>query len=366
MIHGEISRSDRRAMAWKDKPSCRGPFRRILVSAVLCGLGVVTLCPPTVASCDELNDEGQTERAASAAPAHDALECTLCHQQALIDQFESIRTQSNLPLPPGHDRINEQTTLAADGYSNLQAKCRTCHQEEFRQWLQSGHSMTFAQSFLNRQHNRMEQLNNDCLRCHGMFFQGTIEDVVAPVSTVGPWKLVDEQLAKRPAIPCLACHQIHPETYTVLSPSSANPQIVTAHQGEHACGFFDRREHRYFPAAQLPTPRIHDGGKKIDIASDERTGVCYQCHAPDATHQAGTSDDRTPRGVHAGLSCFDCHPVHSLRARESCGKCHPAISHCGLDVRRMDTTYSAKASRHDIHTVACQDCHPDGTPNASR
>jgi len=28
----------------------------------------------------------------------------------------------------------------------------------------------------------------------------------------------------------------------------------------------------------------------------------------------------------------------------------------------MDTTYRSRGSRHNIHRVACQDCHPGGVP----
>ena len=38
--------------------------------------------------------------------------------------------------------------------------------------------MTYARSFLNREHNRMEAPMDDCLRCHAMFFEGTARDLV--------------------------------------------------------------------------------------------------------------------------------------------------------------------------------------------
>ena len=104
----------------------------------------------------------------------------------------------------------------------------------------------------------------------------------------------------------------------------------------------------------------------VDISADPRLRVCYQCHAPQANRQAGSEDDRTPRGVHVTLSCFDCHKGHGLNPRRSCADCHPADSHCGLDVERMDTSYSAKSSPHDIHTVRCDDCHPQGVPERTK
>jgi hypothetical protein len=31
-----------------------------------------------------------------------------------------------------------------------------------------------------------------------------------------------------------------------------------------------------------------------------------------------------------------------------------------LDVEKMDTSHFSKSSRHNVHTVACEDCHADG------
>jgi hypothetical protein len=79
--------------------------------------------------------------------------------------------------------------------------------------------------------------------------------------------------------------------------------------------------------------------------------------------QAGSGDDRTPLGVHAGLSCFACHQKHGENARQSCATCHPRLSNCGLDVEKMDTTFFNLKSPHNIHNVRCLDCHPMGVPN---
>ena len=48
------------------------------------------------------------------------------------------------------------------------------------------------------------RLMDDCLRCHGMHFDGGIRQLVPPVNAKGPWRLVDAELTARPAIPCLA------------------------------------------------------------------------------------------------------------------------------------------------------------------
>jgi hypothetical protein len=78
----------------------------------------------------------------------------------------------------------------------------------------------------------------------------------------------------------------------------------------------------------------------------------------------GSGDDRTPMGVHEGLSCISCHDGHNENARASCKTCHPQMSHCGIDVEKMDTTFSSATSQHNIHWVKCTDCHLHGIPKA--
>ena len=78
--------------------------------------------------------------------------------------------------------------------------------------------------------------------------------------------------------------------------------------------------------------------------------------------QAGSGDDRTPLGIHEGLSCLACHQKHGEATRQSCSDCHPKLSNCGIDVEKMDTTFRNPKSTHNIHTAKCLDCHPKGVP----
>ena len=83
---------------------------------------------------------------------------------------------------------------------------------------------------------------------------------------------------------------------------------------------------------------------------------------PRANAQVGSGDDRTPIGVHEGLSCFACHEKHGQTTRASCTTCHPQLSNCGINVETMDTTFKSVKSPHNVHTVKCIDCHPKGVP----
>ena len=107
---------------------------------------------------------------------------------------------------------------------------------------------------------------------------------------------------------------------------------------------------------------MREGARSVKMSPDARQSICYQCHAPLADMQAGTGDDRTPLGVHEGLSCLACHEKHGQATRQSCANCHPRLSNCGLDVEKMDTSFLNPKSRHDVHRVKCGDCHPKGVP----
>ncbi|MBI5685067.1 MAG: hypothetical protein HZC54_08290 [Verrucomicrobia bacterium] len=310
-------------------------------------------------------------------PAHSQLDCAKCHDAALIEKFKQLQQQLGKDAAPGWDRVAEAIPLNEAAMQALGAKCADCHAKQAKDLAASGHAMTYAQSFLNREHNRMEPPMDDCLRCHAMFFDGAAGDLVKPLDTRGPWRMADEKLAGHRSIMCVSCHQIHPERW--LSPPSVaavsdrrtatedtprrsetaatEPSKLVGGAATRKAGFFDRREHQFFPADRLPHPKVFKDGKPLKLSDDARIRVCYQCHAPGAAHHAGTSDDRTLRGVHEGMSCLDCHSTHSLDTRAACAQCHPASSNCGLDVTRMDTTARAKASKHDIHTMTCTDCH---------
>ena len=340
----------------------------ILAVLVLFGLGALgfgsfwhfSTPERTCLSCHEIRPAGETWQQSS----HRNAPCKDCHGSTLSNGFHSLRENARRVFYHLSDRHNESIRLNEEQVSEMIARCRKCHEREYAGWLASGHSMTYADVFLNEKHNKVEQLNEDCLRCHGMFFEGRIQDVVSPVSTTGPWKLVNHELTHRAAIPCLACHQVHFKGNPASKPDYSDPKTIAYKRGFplQMLSFYDRREKRNFGTDLLPHPAILDGERRVDVAPDSRNRICYQCHAPEAEHQLATGDDRTPKGVHEGLSCFACHAPHSLDTRQSCSGCHPRLSNCGLDVAKMDTTYAKPESGHNIHFVGCSECHTKGVP----
>jgi hypothetical protein len=290
---------------------------------------------------------------------HRDIDCAECHGTATSSGTHSIKEKTRMVLVHfGGEKVDE-IRLTEQQVIETMARCRNCHTREYANWLSSGHSATYTDIFLNEKHNKEEQLSAFCLPCHGMFYEGTIEKLVTPLDINGPWKLHNPEMASQPTMPCMACHHIHVDGKPAIRPDYSNPASIAANRESRAAkvGFYDRYEKMHFAASELPILHLTDGEDSVQVAPDKRQRVCIQCHAPNAFHQAGTSDDRTPRGVHEGLSCDACHATHSNDAKNSCSNCHPKFSNCSLDVTTMNTTYFDAGSPNNIHFVACSDCH---------
>lgn len=311
----------------------------------------------TCASCHEIQNSVQSQ----AQSSHRNLQCKECHGTALSNGLHSMKEKGMMVVNHLKSKQEEMVHISEEQILEVMDNCRRCHNSEFADWSSGGHSMDYQHVFLNTKHNSTEQINFDCLRCHGMFFNGTVKDLVEPLNIEGPWKLIDHQRATMPAIPCMACHQIHQDGLPHCRPDYAGPKAIFYQKQDtfSIVGFYDRHEKNHVPITQLPQLNLWEGERKVKVSDDLIMRNCVQCHAPNARHQAGTEDDRTPRGVHEGLSCTACHELHSNNARNSCASCHPAISNCKLDVKKMNTSYANEKSANNIHFVACTDCHQD-------
>ena len=297
--------------------------------------------------------------------AHRNAGCMDCHEASLGTKLRHIRVHLGGKLPETI-RLRDVDVLA------MTANCKKCHQKEYAGWHSGPHSATYSQIFTDSIHNSKRRLMDDCLRCHGMHFGGPVRELVAPLDTKGPWKVMRPGLGDEPTMPCQACHQVHRQGSPESKPASR--PSVTGGAVDDSLAFFDRRERAHFAAATLPIPSLHDGARPIRMNQDPRQRLCYQCHAsrvPETGTEAarsdwgppvGSGDDRTPMGVHEGLSCLSCHFGHNESAAASCKTCHPQMSNCGLDVEKMDTSFASAQSKHDIHWVKCEDCHQHGVP----
>ncbi len=318
------------------------------------------------AACSRCHEMGhQYEQWLSSS--HRNIPCTSCHGEALSGSFRFHLT--NVLRVRDHllGNVPEPLRLRTADFLEMQARCAGCHRQEFAQWSAGPHSVSYERLFLNAEHNRKEPPVDDCLRCHGMHFEGGIRDLLEPASARGPWRLRQEELAGQPAIPCTTCHSMHRPGRLLARWQTGSPPAARFQEPVRpSVGLFDRRSRQAVPVSLLPLPRMQDRNRPVAISPDPRQALCYQCHAPLAAGQVRSGDDRTPTGVHEGLSCFSCHDKHRQTTRASCATCHPRLSNCNRPVETMDTTFADPGSRNNIHFVKCQDCHPQGVPTPKK
>ena len=294
---------------------------------------------------------------------HRNVPCSACHGNVLTLNAGFHLNNMRRVFAHLQGDISEKPRLKNADVLAMTSRCRSCHEQEFAGWRASRHSTTYADIFLNTTQNQKQKLMDDCLRCHAMYFQGGIRDLVTPLDSKGPWQLREADLGAQPAVPCQACHQVHREG-APLSKSQAGLTIGGPQQEitRPSLAFFDRREFDHIGVDELPLPSVVEGKRPLNMSHDQRQALCYQCHAPLATRQVNSGDDRTPMGVHEGLSCFSCHLQHGEWTRASCDNCHAQHQACGLNVEEMDTTFKDNKSKHNVHFVKCTDCHLNGVP----
>jgi len=334
----------------------------LLVVALLASYSYWNAASPTktCTSCHEISHSVDLWKAST----HRNIACKECHGTALSEGIHSLKEKGAMFFHHNSKIKPEDVKISEDQRLTVMERCSGCHQAEYAKWNSGGHAMNYSEVFLNSAHNKAETIYEDCLRCHGMFFdKGTVHDIVGPLDTAGPWKLKNPNLADRPAIPCFACHQVHQQGTPEIRQNLETPaSLHYTRKKETLTSFYYRRDNMYFPVPSISPQKISYQSADIKISQDPNQSLCIQCHSPNAFNMGGTGDDRTPRGVHEGISCLACHDSHSNSAVASCKTCHPAISNCKLDVEMMNTTYKDKSSKNNIHFVACTDCHTKGRP----
>ena len=336
-------------------------MRKWILGAVLVGAAALLMVPATTVYFETGNGrrctgchEMQSQYDHWADSSHRGIACTKCHGGAFTTDV-SFHAE-NVERAWAHVRgdLPERIAFSNRDSVEMTAQCGGCHRQEFAAWQAGPHSATYKRIFLDKKYNAENMLIDDCLRCHGAQFEGGIGDLVTPVDRRGPWRLKDAKLEAMPSMPCVTCHEMHREG----KPASK----TTGNDVRPSLALFDRRTEQYIPLADLPLPAMLDGGRAVKMSPDRRQALCYQCHAPLATAQIGSGDDRTGMGVHEGISCLACHAQHGQTTKASCATCHPKMSNCGLEVEKMDTTFASNKSKHNVHWVKCADCHPKGVP----
>ena len=311
----------------------------------------------TCASCHEIGRSVDM----FAQSAHREMSCSECHGTAISNGFHSLKEKGMMVVNHFKAETDEDIRLNEDQLLAVMQNCSRCHTSEYADWKSGGHSALYHDIFLDKKHNETEQINADCLRCHGMFSDVPVQDLVEPLDIKGPWSLKKPESSDKPVIPCMACHQTHKPGMPKVNPDYSSPRSIfyLRQDSSEIVSLYYRPDRTSISAGNLPKLQLWEGERAVLVSDDILMRNCIQCHAPNSQHQAGTSDDRTPRGVHEGISCTVCHAAHSNDARQSCLKCHPAISNCRLDVTKMNTSFSNSESPNNIHWVACTDCHKE-------
>jgi hypothetical protein len=303
------------------------------------------------ASCHEISSRVDSFHLS----AHRDIRCTDCHGTALSYGIHSLMEKANMVFTHVTEQPSpEAIHMKEEQVLNISAKCAECHQSEAANWRVGGHATTYEDIFMDPVHNAMEAPYADCFRCHGMYFDGTIEDLMTPLDQNGPWQFKDAEVSQNAAVPCLACHQAHGPNSTLAEHALAG---TNAPPRNAVFSMYSRADKMHLQVDTLAKPRMMHEGEEIVTSDSPVQSLCIRCHSPNYAHQAGTDDDRTPVGVHEGLSCNACHEPHSNNAMNSCVNCHPGSSNCGIDVRTMDTTFANLESPNNIHSVSCFDCH---------
>ena len=355
-----------KAVSSKSKASWAIPVVTIAVFlgfTVVGGIGYFEFSPPerTCVSCHEI----RASHARWTNSVHRSVSCKKCHGGS-ADSLHALEENAKRVFFHVTAKRHDNLRLSEDQTLRMVRACQSCHAREFAHWQAGGHGTNYAAIFMDEKHNRIEQLNDECLRCHGMFFEGAMADLVAPLDVKGPWRFKRPGFENRPVTPCLACHELHAPGSPFRRDLAPQAALMSATNlpafRRDTIAFYVRQEREHFAADDLSVPKVFDQGKAVKVSSDPRQRLCMQCHAPNAFGLAGSGDDRTPTGVHEGISCTACHRPHSNDPRGSCASCHPARSSCGRDVTQMDTTYRSRTSKNNIHRMRCLDCHPAGVP----
>ena len=274
--------------------------------AFLGGLAWFEFAPPTrtCVSCHEIR--GAAENWAHGA--HRDVNCKACHGGSLEAFGDNARrVWLHLTADDHSGRALSEAQVQA-----MTERCAACHAEEHAQWSRSKHGETVAKFLADDKHNKAWKPADQCFRCHGMFLEGDIEDVLVRELPNKFASFRDAEVATHRAIPCLACHQMH-----AVPPPPGSTNFTAC-----ALALYSRPDRTRFAPHELYRQKMVQNGRPMKVAADPRARLCANCHAANAEAEQGSADDRTPIGVHEGISCLACHRGHDMRTGETCGECH--------------------------------------------
>ena len=261
--------------------------------------------------------------------AHDALECTECHNRpfALADFPDRIRRQSYLGLEQGCVSCHKDVHGGS-----LFPDCAGCHDQQ---------SFKPARRFDHAEHFELLGAHDgaDCKGCH-LLDSGPTYDKVKGKTCVECHSAVHRTEFEGD---CATCHRAGEPEWTAAAAGFTPVQ--------HARTGFALED----PHAKAACAQCHERGASYDLRFPQparRADDCATCHE-DATH----------RGQFKGRGCLDCHArAHFLPARfdrQRHAESFPlAGAHAGIGCRECHTVIGE--TRRFVGTPRdCKGCHSD-------
>ena len=278
----------------------------------------------TCARCHEISPSHEKWTSS----AHAEVNCIECHGTALSNGLSSLSDKAGMVYHHfTKDQYNDDIHLTEKQALEISDNCAKCHRAEHAGWLAGGHAVNYKEIYMDSVHNEMEKPYWDCLRCHGMFYDGNIHDLMSLDGDYTEWKIKDKKQESLPTVPCLSCHQMHtPNPVSERYVSMINSIRATTERNPKTA-LYIRSEKKHLRSDLLTKmTMVDENGQPQVTAGDPATLLCQQCHAPDYARHIGSQDDRSVTGVHAGISCIACHNPHSGETKQSCLLCHPSLT----------------------------------------
>ena len=113
----------------------------------------------------------------------------------------------------------------------------------------------------------------DCFRCHGMYNDGDINDLMEhPEKENGDWKILQPEHADIAAIPCLAFHKTHTANEPLLSENDS--KMVVSPRSAHV-SWYIRTDNRHRRADKLwRVEMVDEKGEAVMVSQDPATKLC--------------------------------------------------------------------------------------------
>ena len=252
---------------------------------------------------------------------HSDVRCIDCHGTAFSGGVKGMMEKVGMIYSHFMEKkTNEDIFLTEEQVLDVVTRCAVCHQAEYAAWKSGAHATTYRDIFEDEEHNRMEKPYWDCFRCHGMHYDGTIYDLMSLDGVAEDWYIRDSIQALRPAMTCLACHQVHaeqPQKKTYQAKNKEERLSLMKETKRPATALYMRSDKRHLPADKLYQTTMFNKDSLVKVSDDPNTWLCMQCHAPNNRREVGTEDDKTPIGMFEGRSCLDCHDPHSNQLKNN-------------------------------------------------